>query len=246
MRWSSYDPPDITPPVITLLGSTRVRLEAKIDIYTEPGYFASDTLDGSLTASVNVTSFIPSEHRIGVYNVTYTVRDAALNVVTVTRTVEIVDTTAPQITLVGLILVRVTKGTLWVEPGYSAEDAYDGNLTSNVVVTGNVFPTNVTGVNFTIQYRVSDSSGNSVSVRRVAVVMEAESSNSAALAPIVGGIVGAVVVLIVVIAVVLFVRRQRREKLATNTRKSNAYLLAAGLKLSANSINVNQWRPKSW
>ncbi len=99
-----------------------MRLEAKIDIYTDPGFTASDTLDGILTASVNVTSFIPTPHRLGVHNVTYTVRDAALNVFIVIRTVEIVDTTAPQIALVGSSIVRVTNGTLWAEPGYSAKE----------------------------------------------------------------------------------------------------------------------------
>ena len=70
----------------------------------------------------------------------------------------------PVITLAGSSQMTVQVGSAYAEPGYAATDTEDGNLTSRVVVTGTV-DTTTTGT-YTLQYDVSDSSGNAAVTRR--------------------------------------------------------------------------------
>ena len=78
------------------------------------------------------------------------------------------DLIAPVITLTGGDTVRLERGYTWVEPGYSAIDNVDGNLTANVKLTGSV--NNKVAGAYSIIYSVSDSSSNSSSRTRVVIV----------------------------------------------------------------------------
>lgn len=78
----------------------------------------------------------------------------------------------PQLTLVGGS-VRVQQGQPYIEPGYSAIDNVDGDLSASVVVTGDDFDTSVLG-NYTITYSVEDSDGNTTTVQRSVQVVSAE------------------------------------------------------------------------
>ncbi|WP_457592374.1 cadherin domain-containing protein [Hydrogenimonas sp.] len=84
----------------------------------------------------------------------------------------IFDHTAPIITLSGESVVYVAKNAPFVEPGYSAVDDIDGDITSKVE-TDNFIPTDVpTGTRFTIHYSVADSAGNEAVVTRTVEVTE--------------------------------------------------------------------------
>jgi hypothetical protein len=92
--------PDVTIPVITLTGDSLVTVEGATS-YSDGGASATDIVDGDLSSSIttvnNVDIDIP-----GTYTVTYNVSDAAGNAAAeVSRTVTVVDTTAPVITLSG-------------------------------------------------------------------------------------------------------------------------------------------------
>jgi hypothetical protein len=92
--------PDVTIPVITLTGDSSVTVEGATS-YADGGASATDNIDGDLSSSIttvnNVDINIP-----GTYTVTYNVSDAAGNAAAeVSRTVTVVDTTAPVITLSG-------------------------------------------------------------------------------------------------------------------------------------------------
>lgn len=63
----------------------------------------------------------------------------------------------PVITLVGEEEIGLFVGDTFTEPGYSAYDFQDGDLTSSVVVTGSVDTT--TAGSYTLTYSVSDSDG---------------------------------------------------------------------------------------
>lgn len=77
------------------------------------------------------------------------------------------DAVAPEITLTGGDQT-ITVGEVWTEPGYSASDNADGNLTDDVVVSGSV-EDGAEGT-YTLIYSVSDSAGNQTQVtRRVTV-----------------------------------------------------------------------------
>src|SRR5690606_14658212 len=52
------------------------------------------------------------------------------------------DTTAPVITLVGDAVMTLELGDTFTEPGYSATDNVDGDITANVVVAGDTVDPN--------------------------------------------------------------------------------------------------------
>jgi hypothetical protein len=151
---------DTTAPVITLVGASTLNLNVG-DTYSEQGATATDNIDGNLTSSI-VTIGTVNTNTAGTYFVNYNVSDAAGNAATqVTRTVnvnEIVDTTAPVITLVGSSTIDLNVGGTYAEQGATATDDIDGNLTSSIVTTGTV-NTNVAGAYF-VNYNVSDAAGN--------------------------------------------------------------------------------------
>ncbi len=82
------------------------------------------------------------------------------------------DNVPPVITLLGAAEMELVQGTAFVEPGFSAVDETDGDLTPAVVVTGSV-DTAVPG-EYVLQYNVRDQAGNqAVAVVRTVRVVEA-------------------------------------------------------------------------
>ena len=148
---------DTTPPVITLTGPATLTMEVDT-AYAEPGYTATDDQDGDLTGSVVVTGIPARENSIRTLTIYYDVRDSSGNAaVQKTRTVHVVDTTPPVIRLAGAS-VEIPVGTVYVEPGYTATDNHDYDLTGSVVVTGTLDV--ASAGTYTLYYGVTDSSGN--------------------------------------------------------------------------------------
>jgi hypothetical protein len=128
---------DSTAPVITLVGSTPVTVEVG-STYTDSGATATDSFDGNLTSSIVTVSSVDTS-TVGTYTVTYNVTDANGNKATeVTRTVNVVDTTVPVITLLGETPVTVEVGSTYTDAGASASDNYDGDLTGSIVTVSSV------------------------------------------------------------------------------------------------------------
>ena len=98
---------------------------------------------------------------MGAYTLTYTAVDNSGNQATATRTVNVVDTTAPVITLVGDSQVNLEVGSTYTDAGATASDNYDGDISSQIVVVNNV-DVNTLG-SYTVTYSVSDSSSNAAS-----------------------------------------------------------------------------------
>ena len=113
---------DTTAPIITLNGDKEMTLEAGVDSYEELGATVTDNVDemienyqptlinysvggvvNSIVESVDTT-------KVGVYEVVYAYTDEAGNTTSVTRTVTVQDTTAPE---------YVTLRLLRIEPDYS-------------------------------------------------------------------------------------------------------------------------------
>ena len=159
---------DSTAPVITLNNNNTLSFEVNTN-YIEYGATAQDAYDNSLQVTIqsNVNMSL-----LGTYSVIYTATDSSGNTSSETRTVNVVDTTPPVITLLGsseqTIPYSVTE--IYTEPGYSAYDSYDGDLTSSVSVSGTV---NKSSINtYTLTYSVSDNSGNSTAVQRIVHVVD--------------------------------------------------------------------------
>ncbi len=78
---------------------------------------------------------------------------------TVVRVVNVVDTSAPVITLVGANPQTIEVGSPYVELGAIALDNYDGDLTGSIVIDASAVDTATLGT-YPVTYDVSDSSGN--------------------------------------------------------------------------------------
>ena len=71
----------------------------------------------------------------------------------------IVDTTPPVITLLGANPFPVNQGTTHTDPGATASDNVDGDLTSSIIVDASAVNTSVPG-DYPVTYNVSDVAGN--------------------------------------------------------------------------------------
>ncbi|MCB0461683.1 MAG: DUF5011 domain-containing protein [Flavobacteriaceae bacterium] len=172
--------PDTTKPVITLVGASTINLNQG-DTYNEQGATATDNVDGNITANIVIGGDTVDTNTVGTYVVTYNVSDAAGNAADeVTRTVNVAavaDTTPPVITLIGASTINLTVGDTYNELGATATDNVDGDLTSSIVITGNV-NTAVAGT-YSRFYNVSDAAGNAASqVTRTVNVSEPSSGCS--------------------------------------------------------------------
>jgi trimeric autotransporter adhesin len=78
------------------------------------------------------------------------------------------DTTRPTLTMKGNSSDTISLGTTYTDPGVTATDDVDGDITSRVTVTGTVDNTRVGG-NY-IYYNVKDAAGNSTQVNRYVYV----------------------------------------------------------------------------
>lgn len=150
------DDEDTTPPEITLK-----TIEGHVTeygaMYEEEGYFAYDDRDGNITDKVERT-------QVG-GTIFYTVQDSAGNETQVKRDVYYSDFAAPEIVLEGGQEITMGVDEPFEEPGFSATDNVDGDITDRVEVTGEV-DTSVVGT-YELHYSVDDSYGNKASVKRI-------------------------------------------------------------------------------
>ena len=158
-------PLDTTAPVITLTGSSTINLYVGAT-FTDPGATATDDVDGNITSSITSSGTVDTS-LAGTYTIVYSVLDTAGNSASVTRTV-IIDTIAPVISLTGSSTINLYTGATFTDPGATATDDVDGNITSSITAAGLV-DTSLAGT-YTIVYSVSDSDGNSDSVTRIVVI----------------------------------------------------------------------------
>jgi formylglycine-generating enzyme required for sulfatase activity len=128
-----------------------------------------------LTASISVTGTVDM-NTTGTYILTYSVADAAGNEANASRTITVVDTTHPVLTLLGDVNMSQAKDSAWVDPGATASDSLDGNLTNSITITGTV-DVNTTGV-YTLTYSISDGASNEANATRVVNVGQASTHNA--------------------------------------------------------------------
>ncbi|GIO13235.1 hypothetical protein J19TS2_27900 [Cohnella xylanilytica] len=150
-------------PAIYLNGPNPMTVEANSP-FADPGATAQDVQDGDLSASITVTGTVDTS-TLGTYTLAYNVSDAAGNAAaTVTRTVYVQDTQPPVLTLLGDSAMNVPLGAAFADPGAQATDAYYGDISDRIVVTGTV-DTSQAG-KYTLRYSVEDPSGNAAAVIR--------------------------------------------------------------------------------
>src|SRR5207244_1372733 len=132
---------------------------------TDPGATALDLCAGSLGVVTNgsVNANLP-----GSYTLKYVATDPSGNSATNTRTVNVVDTTPPQITLNGANPLIVECHAVFIDPGAAALDLCAGALD---VVTNGLANANLPG-SYTIQYVATDPCGNSATNTRSVNVVD--------------------------------------------------------------------------
>lgn len=146
---------DFIKPVITLTGSGVANIEAGIS-YNDTGATWTDNVDG--TGSIVATGWPVVTTSTGSYTLNYNYTDVAGNVWTwATRTVNVVDTTLPVISLTGSGVVNLEIGDSYTDAGATYTDNLDG--TGSLVATGWPVTTTSTG-SFTLTYDYTDASGN--------------------------------------------------------------------------------------
>ena len=148
---------DTTAPIITLIGENAITLEVGTS-YNDAGATALDNNDGDLSANIIVTGTVDTS-TVGMYTITYSATNASENTGSATRTVIIVDTILPVITLLGDNPVSIKVGSTYTDAGATASDNYDGDLTSSITTVNNV-NLNTVGT-YTVTYNVSDANSNS-------------------------------------------------------------------------------------
>jgi large repetitive protein len=157
-------------PVITILGSNPLS-HPVLTAYTDAGATALDQYSNNITGDIVTVNNVNS-NIVGTYTVDYSVTDAENNTRNVSRTVNVVDTINPVITVLGTNPVTINAGGSYVDEGATALDNYSGNLTSSIQVTTNFTPA-IAGT-YTTTYTVSDSSGNIATATRTINVIESD------------------------------------------------------------------------
>ena len=161
---------DTTLPVISLIGASERTIEVGT-AYTDAGATATDNYDGDISSNI-ITVGTVDVNIVGSYTLTYNVKDANENAaVAVIRTIKVVDTTLPVISLIGASERTIEVGTAYTDAGATATDNYDGDISSNIITTGTV-DVNTVG-NYTLTYNVKDANENAaVAVTRIVKVVD--------------------------------------------------------------------------
>jgi len=149
---------------ITLDGPDPLIVECHSE-FLEPGVTARNDSGASLpvTSSVGTTVDLTTP---GTYTINYSAMDGGFTA-TATRTVVVVDTTPPVITLNGANPMIVPLGSTFTDPGATALDACADDNPIPVTASGAV-DTNTTGL-YEITYTATDGTNASTSIRTVIV-----------------------------------------------------------------------------
>jgi len=129
--------------------------------YEEEGFNAFDEYDGDITNKV-VSQEVDGE-------VIYTVSDSSGNTTTVTRPIYYFDPTPPELQLTGDRIIVLSTGDKFSEPGFTASDDCDGDLTAAVTVSGEL-NTDRAGT-YTLTYSVTNAYGDTTTAERTVYVV---------------------------------------------------------------------------
>lgn len=163
---------DVVPPAITLHGEERVFLSYG-DTYTDAGAIAIDDVDGDLTASMTVTGIDAIDTTIyGEQYITYTTTDSSGNVGEKQRIVVVAESTPPELTLNGDDRIFIRQGEAFTDPGFTALDNADGDITAKVSVSETVNTEKIGAYHLT--YTATDSSNNVTTQTRSVFVYGAQ------------------------------------------------------------------------
>ena len=151
---------------ITLIGDDTIDIEVNssyTDLGIDYGEFSSDEFNISIDNKINI-------NKLGTYTYSYTLtlKTDTTKTKTLTRTIRVVDTTKPTVTLIGEDNLTISSINDYVEQGINYSDNYDekSNLTKNIsdliYVSENYYK---------VEYSVTDSSGNETIICRYITIL---------------------------------------------------------------------------
>ncbi len=155
------------PPTISLIGKVEeyIRVESE---YSAESATASDVEDGDLTASIQVSSNVDTSVE-GSYIIEYSVTDSAGNRTVETRLIHVLEDSKPNMQLLGPVCsffygceyVRHVVNEPYMDPGYTAWDVLDGDITDRVTYFGDILDNlDQVGNRGEVFYEVTDLDGN--------------------------------------------------------------------------------------
>lgn len=159
----------LPPTHMQLNGRTEEHIAA-FAAYTDPGarlLRGGDPTDAAVTVEGKVDTDVPGD-----YTLTYQA-DFRGRSYTAKRLVHVEDREAPELTLTGQAEVTVSRYDLFQDPGATARDRCDGDLTASIQVTDKA-----SGDVHTLTYTVTDKAGNAATATRQVSVYENSSGGS--------------------------------------------------------------------
>lgn len=158
-------------PKISLNGEQTINIELNSS-YSDNGAsakYGSKNISDKIQTTNNVDT-----SKVGKYEITYTT-NYKNKTATATRTVNVIDSEAPVLTLSGKEEINIEQNSTYKEIGCYAIDNYDGDITTKITIDNNVDTSNFG--NYTVNYNVQDSSGNKSTISRKVNVVKKGSSN---------------------------------------------------------------------
>lgn len=153
-----------TTPQITLKGEQTMEVTMK-DGYKEPGATAKFSFH-DISKRIKISSRV-NDQKVGTYTVTYTVKYLE-KTASARRTVNVIDKEPPVITLIQGKALSIRPGSKFTDPGVTAVDDSDGDVTAKAASKGFVDVYNKG--DYEIEYKVTDSYGNTASAVRTVTV----------------------------------------------------------------------------
>ena len=156
-------------PIFSLIGDEKVEVAVKTN-FSDPGFNA--TLHGKDIKERVLVNNEVDINKIGEYNITYKL-EYLLGEKILSRKVLVTDKEKPEIILNGDIDYIMYSNVEYNEPGYSAKDNYDGDITNKVTVAKE----EISDKKYKLIYTVNDSSGNQTICERTVTLIEPSKVN---------------------------------------------------------------------
>ena len=151
---------------LELNGKQNVTLSYREE-YMEPGVIIKNANNNNLS-KIKIENNINTK-KTGNYYVEYTLK-LGIRTLKKRRNIKIIDNVQPVIKLEGEQIIRQSINQQYKEPGYTAYDEYDGNITEKVETTTNLDITQYG--EYIITYSVQDYSGNITKTNRIIKIID--------------------------------------------------------------------------
>jgi hypothetical protein len=185
---------DTQPPIITITGGSMYIVEGG-NTFTDPGATAHDVVDGvmqyiadppctiengkflgfrgKICRFANIVGFMLNTTLVGNQTIFYVATDTSGNLRDVSRTIVVIDTTPPIITVQGPSPIVHEAARQYIDRRATAVDIVDGNVTSTIKLDNpvNTFP-NLLPINYTVTYTVNDKAGNKAITKTRTVILK--------------------------------------------------------------------------